>query len=99
MVTVVGVSGERGAPWGEFAQRTKTHEFGLGSVRAVPEVEPGPYWVWAGRDRRTHESATGVDTTPDGPGKVWRCDGCGWLHRTEVDLDGYARTVTHEECA
>lgn len=25
----------------------------------------------------THQSATGIDTTPIGPGKVWRCDHCG----------------------
>ena len=31
----------------------------------------------------THASATGVDTAPVGPGKVWACDHCGlrWTDR------------------
>jgi len=30
----------------------------------------------------THESGTGVDCAPSGdPDKLWRCDGCGLLHR------------------
>lgn len=42
----------------------------------------------------THESSTGVDGAPFGPDKVWRCEGCGWLHRT-VTVDG----ISHDEPA
>ncbi len=43
-------------------------------------------------DPCTHESSTGVDQAT-GPDKVWRCDGCGWLHRTEDVGDGTVREV------
>ena len=39
-----------------------------------------------------HLSATGIDRT-EGPGKVWRCDGCGWLHRSIKGDDGLSRMV------
>lgn len=32
-----------------------------------------------------HSSATGVDTAPVGPGKVWRCDHCGLTYRDGGD--------------
>lgn len=34
-----------------------------------------------------HTSATGIDTSPDGPDKIWRCDGCGRLFRDVPDPD------------
>lgn len=33
----------------------------------------------------THQSATGVDQTEVGPGKVWRCDHCGLTYRDAGD--------------
>ncbi len=33
-----------------------------------------------------HGSATGIDRTPIGPGKVWRCDHCG-LRWTDAATD------------
>lgn len=42
-------------------------------------------------DPCTHESSSGIDQTWDDD-KVWRCDGCGWLHRT-VTEDGITRAI------
>lgn len=39
-----------------------------------------------------HPSASGIDQTT-GPGKVWRCDGCGWLHRMVPGAGGTSRMV------
>lgn len=52
----------------------------------------------------THMSATGVDTAPIGPSKVWRCDHCG-LRWTDVAptphedvAEAWERTIArHEE--
>lgn len=42
-------------------------------------------------DHCHHESSSGIDQN-EGPDKVWRCDGCGWLHRIET-LDGISYEV------
>lgn len=33
----------------------------------------------------SHASATGIDTAPVGPGKVWRCDHCGLTYVQNAD--------------
>jgi len=51
--------------------------------RALRQLDPCP-----------HSSSSGIDETPlDDPAKVWRCDQCGWLHRTEMGPDGFAHDV------
>lgn len=39
-----------------------------------------------------HASASGIDTD-FGPDKVWRCDGCGRLHRSITRPDGITEDV------
>lgn len=58
-----------------------THFFGDGCV--APHGEPC-----------THESSSGIDQTElRDPGKVWRCDTCGWLHCVVTDERGISRMV------
>lgn len=40
-----------------------------------------------------HPSSTGIDQAPDDEMKVWRCDSCGWLHRSVRQDDGTHRMV------
>lgn len=42
-------------------------------------------------DTCTHDSGSGIDQT-EGPEKVWRCDGCGWLYRVTTE-GGISRSV------
>lgn len=42
-----------------------------------------------------HYSATGIDTAPVGPGKVWRCDHCGL---TWTDSGDGRRAALANEC-
>ena len=41
-----------------------------------------------------HGSATGIDTTPIGPAKVWRCDHCG-LRWSDQGYDTAEKETAH----
>lgn len=50
----------------------------VANIRHLWLLDEPPAFGWHSTAPCSHESATGVDTTPlDDPGKRWRCDTCG----------------------
>lgn len=86
--------------WGDHGKRFAASDILAVSHYFGPRRHVGTTEDGQANDCR-HDSATGVDAAPIGPGKVWRCDHCGltWTDaaRTQAQREEKGRACARED--